>query len=71
MRIRHKKNECIGCALCEQEAPHYFTMDEEGMATLLDFKQVGVFQQGNALELDRPNLQRAAEGCPVNIIHVD
>ncbi len=71
MRIRHKKNECIGCALCEQEAPSYFVMDEEGMATLLDFVQQGVFQQGKGLEVDRPALTRAAEGCPVNIIHVD
>lgn len=46
-------------------------MDDEGMATLLDFKQVGVFQHGDGLELDRSDLQRAAEGCPVNIIHVD
>ncbi len=71
MKIRHKKNECIGCALCEQEAPEYFTMDEEGMATLHKFTQIGVFQHGQGLEIDRPALKRAAEGCPVNIIHVD
>ncbi|MCF6314170.1 MAG: ferredoxin [Verrucomicrobiales bacterium] len=71
MRIRHKKHECIGCALCEQEAPSYFVMDEEGMATLLDFQQVGVFQTGEGLEIDRAALKRAADGCPVNIIHID
>lgn len=71
MKIRHKKHECIGCALCEQEAPDYFIMDDEGMATLLDFVQIGVFQHGKGLEVDRPSLIRAAEGCPVNIIHLD
>ena len=71
MKIRHKKNECIGCALCEQEAPEYFTMDNEGMAILIDSVELGVFHHRKGLEYDRPSLNRAAEGCPVNIIHVD
>ncbi len=71
MKVRHKKNECIGCALCEQEAPEYFTMDDEGMAFLIDSTKMGVFHHRKALEYDRPALTRAAEGCPVNIIHVD
>jgi ferredoxin len=71
MKIRHKKNECIGCALCEQEAPDYFTMDSEGMALLIDSVEIGVFHHRKGLEYDRPSLTRAAEGCPVNIIHVD
>lgn len=71
MRIRHKKDECIGCVLCEQEAPEYFTMDEEGLAILLDSKKQGVFYQRKGLEYDREALDRASEGCPVSIIHVD
>ena len=71
MKIRHKKNECIGCALCEQEAPEYFTMDNEGMAILIDSVELGVFYHRKGLEYDRPSLTRSAEGCPVNIIHVD
>jgi len=71
MNIRHKKNECIGCALCEQEAPEYFTMDDEGMATLIDSVELDAFHHRKGLEFDRPSLDRAAEGCPVNIIHVD
>ena len=71
MVIRHKKKECIGCALCEQEAPDYFEMDEDGMANLLESVEQGVFQQSKGLEYDRAMLTRAEEGCPVNIIHVD
>ncbi len=71
MKIRHKKDECIGCALCEQEAPEYFTMDDEGMAILIDSVKQGAFHQRKGLEYDRASLTRAAEGCPVNIIHVD
>ena len=71
MIIRHKKPECIGCALCEQEAPDYFTMDSEGMAVLIDSEKKGVFHQRKGLEYDRESLSRAEEGCPVNIIHID
>jgi len=71
MKIRHKKNECIGCALCEQEAPEYFTMDDEGMAILIGSIKQGAFYQRKGLEYDRAALTRSAEGCPVNIIHVD
>ncbi len=71
MKIRHKRNECIGCALCEQEAPEYFIMDDEGMALLLDSVELDAFHHRKGLEFDRPSLIRAAEGCPVNIIHVD
>ena len=71
LKIRHKKSECIGCALCEQEAPDYFAMDSEGLALLIDSTKMGVFHHGKGLECDRDALNRAAEGCPVNIIHVD
>ena len=71
MRIRHKKHECISCALCEQEAPDYFAMDDEGMAVLLESVKQGVFHYRKGLEYDRPSLTRAAEGCPVSIIRVD
>lgn len=71
LKIRHKKSECIGCALCEQEAPDYFSMDEEGLALLANSVEMGVFFHGKGLQCDLPALKRAAEGCPVNIIHVD
>lgn len=71
MNIRHKKKECIGCALCEQEAPDYFAMDDDGMAILLNSEERGVFHHAKGLEFDREILARAEEGCPVNIIHVD
>jgi len=71
LKIRHKKPECIGCKLCADIAPHYFQMDDEGLAQLLHSRQQGVFQIAQGFEEDREDLNLAAEGCPVDIIHID
>tara|TARA_B100000959_G_C14798859_1_gene548837 strand:+ start:407 stop:655 length:249 start_codon:yes stop_codon:yes gene_type:complete len=69
--IRHKAEECIGCCLCEETAPQYFSINEEGLAVLLNSTIKGAFACGTGLELDRNDLETAAEGCPVDIIRVD
>lgn len=69
--IRHKAIECIGCCLCEETAPHYFQMDENGMAQLLDGTAEGVFFRALGLKVDEDALKEAEEGCPVDIIRVD
>lgn len=68
--IRHKVLECIGCCLCEETAPEYFRMDEDGMAQLIGSEAEGVFNRAVGLKMDRPELEAAAEGCPVDIIRV-
>ena len=70
-KLKHKRPECIGCCLCAETAPDYFYMDNEGLAQLHDFRQEGVFQVVEAFEMDRPELEEAARGCPVNIISID
>ncbi|NDV60916.1 ferredoxin [Puniceicoccales bacterium CK1056] len=72
IRIAHKKQECIGCALCAEVAPAYFKMDEEGEAQLVQIvHQDATFQYGTGFEEDRDILKQAADGCPVDIIRVD
>ena len=71
LRIRHKVAECVGCRHCADTAPLYFTMDEDGIAQLLDSKMHGVFQTAEGFEEDLQALEESEEGCPVNIIHVD
>lgn len=70
-KLKHKRPECIGCCLCAETAPSYFYMDDEGLAQIHDFKQEGVFQVCEAFEMDRDELEEAARGCPVNIIHLE
>ena len=46
-------------------------LQEEGLAQLQDCRHEGVFQVVDAFEMDRPELEEAARGCPVNIISVN
>ena len=71
LRIRHKVAECVGCRHCADTAPHYFEMDDDGIAQLINSKNQGVFQTAEGFEEDLQELKESEEGCPVNIIHVD
>jgi len=71
IRIRHKVGECVGCRHCADTAPHYFEMDDDGIAQLIESKKQGVFQYGKGFEEDLEALKKSEEGCPVNIIHVE
>ncbi|MDF1837133.1 MAG: ferredoxin [Planctomycetota bacterium] len=68
--IRHKALECIGCCLCEETAPQYFRMDDNGMAELIDGEAEGVFYKAVGLKMDQEELAEAEEGCPVDIIRI-
>ncbi|WP_269522874.1 ferredoxin [Coraliomargarita parva] len=69
--IAHKKPECIGCMLCAEVAPNYFEMDADGEARLIRVIREDVsFQYSEGFAEDRPALEAAAEGCPVNIIRI-
>jgi len=71
IRIAHKKPDCIGCALCTEVAPNYFRMDINGEAELIQItRQDNAFQYGAGFEEDRPHLEEAEAGCPVNIIRL-
>lgn len=71
IRISHKRGECIGCAACVEQAPSYWRMDEDGMASLTKVKNRHKhieFGEGN--DCDREELERSAESCPVHIIEI-
>jgi ferredoxin len=68
--IRHKAIECIGCCLCEETAPQYFRMDDNGMAELIDGEAEGLFYKVVGLKMDQAELSEAEEGCPVDIIRI-
>ncbi len=71
IKIAHKKPECIGCMLCAEIAPQYWTMDENGEAQLLRVtREDKTFQYGEGFEEDRTILEEAEDGCPVNIIRI-
>ena len=72
LRIKHKQNECIGCAQCVELAPDYWDLDEDGMARLLHKTgQCGGYMLGQGVDPDMATLELAAQSCPVNIIKVE
>ena len=71
LEIRHKRAECIGCGLCVEAAPNYWEMSSDGLATLLDIKRRHKsFHYAQGFAEDSELLQKAQEGCPVQIIEV-
>ncbi len=70
INIKHKRSECIGCNLCADVAPQYFEMDDEGLAHLIGSIENGVFFEVEGFDEDYDDLAQAAEGCPVDIIHI-
>ena len=71
LEIRHKQNECIGCAQCVEVAPDHWFLDDNGMAQLLNpTGQWETLTLGEAFDVDRQMLQLAEESCPVDIIKV-
>ena len=70
--LRHKRRDCIGCALCAEVAPHYWRIDADGLAQL---RQVAAtqppYQIAHAFPEDLPALRQAARHCPVNLIQIE
>ena len=71
LKIFHKRPECIGCGLCVEVAPSYWHMDEDGLASLntkigFDFS----YEIAHAWDSDMTILEKAQEGCPVQIIKI-
>jgi ferredoxin len=67
-KIVLERAECTACEMCVESCPDSFEMADDGLASLKASTEVG----GNE-ELDTDDMgccKEAAEGCPVNIIHV-
>lgn len=59
MRAKVDRQECIGDGNCEDIAPDYFQLDEEGLATVI---------KDPVAEEDEDLVREAAEACPVEAI---
>mgnify|MGYP000176614966 FL=1 len=71
VEIRHKRFECIGCCLCAEQAPDYWKMTPDGLATLCQIKKHykrHYYTEG--WDHDYNRLKIIADACPVNIISV-
>ena len=61
MKADIDRSGCIGCGLCEKTCPAVFFMADDGLAEVL----------GGIASKDEAAAREAAEGCPVNVIHLE
>ncbi len=69
MKIIQEREKCIGCGLCVTLCPDFWQMADDGKSQLSNSKKNS---QGN-FELETESVpcnQEAADGCPVQCIHV-
>ena len=69
-KIVYERVNCIGAAVCVAVNPNRWVLDADSKANL-----IGSIQNGDVfeVELDESEIEemkQAAEGCPVNIIHI-
>jgi len=66
--IQHERSGCIGCGACAAFCPELWQMDADGKSILMGAKKSGTFEELLVSEIGAN--KDAAEGCPVNVIHI-
>ena len=70
--IQHDQEACIGCGACAALTPEHWVMEDGGKAKLIGSVFNGQTQMFEK-NIDESHYERnkmAAEGCPVNCIHI-
>ncbi len=69
--IDHDRPNCIGCGACAAVCPEFWEMDADGKSGIKGGKTMP--NEWEQLEFEDKDLachQKAAETCPVNVIHL-
>ena len=69
--IQYERERCIGAAVCVAFSQKDWIINDDGKADLIEGKDVGsdIWEK----EIDEEDFEanrQAAEGCPVNVIHI-
>lgn len=71
-KVTIEREECISCGVCWSECPEFFDENpDDGFSMVKEEYQIDEDPaQGNAPDDLEDCVQAAADGCPVEIIHV-
>lgn len=73
VRIEYERDVCIGANVCAAEDPDHFTVVDDGKVKLKGGTEEEQDKWAVETELTEEEVKRvmaAAQGCPVNAIHV-
>lgn len=71
IHLSHNRDRCIGCGVCARIAPDRWIMNEkDGKAGMLGGRKRGGTFVTRILPFEVEENRRAAEECPVNVIHL-
>ncbi|MDO8340324.1 MAG: ferredoxin [Candidatus Burarchaeum sp.] len=68
--VRYERGSCIGAGVCVVMDGASFEMNTDGKANLLDGKQSSAYFEKEIDESELDAAMKAAEGCPVRVIHI-
>lgn len=73
MRVKIDREECIACGACWEDCPEVFEEEEsEGMSQIVaKYRVDGDPAVGEVPDELDECVRQAAEGCPVEIIHIE
>jgi ferredoxin len=73
MKVHIDRQECTSCALCCDSCPQVFEENpDDGYSQIVEkYREGGDPARGEVPESERGAVEEAAEGCPVEIIHVE
>ena len=73
MRVTIEREECISCGTCYAECPEVFEENEDDLFSQIieEYRVGGDPAAGEVTEDIKSCVQQAADGCPVEIIHVE
>ena len=69
-RIKYDRKGCIGAGVCAAIAEKHWEMNKDGLADLINGKEVDGFFEKIIDESELEIVKKAAENCPVNVIHI-
>lgn len=69
-KIKHEREDCIGCGACAAICEKFWEMNSDGKSDLIGSQKDGTNEILEIEEKDFEENLEAAESCPVNVIHI-